>query len=90
MTAVPEQLLKSVFGFPEFRPGQKEIVDRLLVGTHTLSVLPTAAGKSICYQIPALIADQLTVVISPLVALMDDQVAGLRSLSGSVSATGTA
>jgi len=79
MTAAPEQLLESVFGFPAFRPGQKEIVDRLLDGTHTLSVMPTGAGKSICYQIPALIADRLTVVVSPLVALMDDQVAGLRA-----------
>ena len=79
MTAAPEQLLESVFGFPAFRPGQKEIVDRLLKGTNTLSVMPTGAGKSICYQLPALIAEQLTVVISPLVALMDDQVAGLRA-----------
>ena len=79
MTALPEQLLESVFGFPAFRPGQKEIVDRLLEGTHTLSVMPTGAGKSICYQLPALIAEQLTVVVSPLVALMDDQVAGLRA-----------
>lgn len=79
MTAAPEQLLESVFGFPAFRPGQKEIVDRLLEGTHTLSVMPTGAGKSICYQLPALIAEHLTVVISPLVALMDDQVAGLRA-----------
>lgn len=79
MPAEPEQLLKSVFGFPEFRPGQKEIVDRLLEGTHTLSVMPTGAGKSICYQLPALLAKQLTVVVSPLVALMDDQVAGLRA-----------
>tara|TARA_R110002110_G_scaffold260260_1_gene475893 strand:- start:77051 stop:78841 length:1791 start_codon:yes stop_codon:yes gene_type:complete len=79
MAAAPEQLLESVFGFPAFRPGQKEIVDRLLDGTHTLSVMPTGAGKSICYQLPALIADQLTVVVSPLVALMDDQVAGLHA-----------
>ena len=79
MTAAPEQLLESVFGFPAFRPGQKEIVDRLLKGTNTLSVMPTGAGKSICYQLPALIAEHLTVVISPLVALMDDQVAGLRA-----------
>jgi ATP-dependent DNA helicase RecQ len=79
MTAAPEQLLSSVFGFPAFRPGQKEIVDRLLEGTHTLSVMPTGAGKSLCYQIPALIADHLTIVVSPLVALMDDQVAGLRA-----------
>lgn len=79
MTASPEQLLESVFGFPAFRPGQREIVDRLLGGTHTLSVMPTGAGKSICYQVPALIADGLTVVVSPLVALMDDQVAGLHA-----------
>mgnify|MGYP001228428860 FL=1 len=79
MIAAPEQLLESVFGFPAFRPGQKEIVDRLLKGTNTLSVMPTGAGKSICYQLPALIAEHLTVVISPLVALMDDQVAGLRA-----------
>ena len=79
MTSAPEQILESVFGFPAFRPGQREIVDRLINGTHTLSVMPTGAGKSICYQLPALIAKQLTVVISPLVALMDDQVAGLRA-----------
>ena len=79
MSAAPEQILQSVFGFPAFRPGQREIVDRLIDGTHTLSVMPTGAGKSICYQLPALIAKHLTVVISPLVALMDDQVAGLRA-----------
>ena len=79
MSAAPEQILRSVFGFPAFRPGQREIVDRLIDGTHTLSVMPTGAGKSICYQLPALIAKHLTVVISPLVALMDDQVAGLRT-----------
>jgi len=77
--ATPEAILDSVFGFPAFRPGQREIVDRLIEGTNTLSVMPTGAGKSICYQLPALIADRLTVVISPLVALMDDQVAGLRA-----------
>lgn len=79
MTAAPEQLLESVFGLPAFRPGQREIVDRLLNGTHTLSVMPTGAGKSICYQVPALITEGLTVVVSPLVALMDDQVAGLHA-----------
>ncbi len=79
MSLTPETVLESVFGFPAFRPGQREIVDRLLDGTNTLSVMPTGAGKSICYQLPALIVDRLTVVISPLVALMDDQVAGLRA-----------
>ncbi len=77
MTDAPLQVLKSVFGFPAFRPGQQEIVDRLLAGTHTLCVMPTGAGKSLCYQLPALILERLTVVVSPLVALMDDQVAGL-------------
>ena len=79
MIASPEKLLKSIFGFPTFRPGQREIVDRLLKGTHTLSIMPTGAGKSICYQIPALISDRLTVVVSPLIALMNDQVAGLHA-----------
>ena len=79
MSLTPETVLESVFGFPAFRPGQREIVDRMLDGTNTLSVMPTGAGKSICYQLPALIVDRLTVVISPLVALMDDQVAGLRA-----------
>jgi ATP-dependent DNA helicase RecQ len=74
-----EDLLQSVFGFPDFRPGQREIVDRLLNRTHTLAVMPTGFGKSLCYQLPALIHDRITVVISPLVALMDDQVAGLRA-----------
>ena len=72
-------LLNSVFGFPGFRPGQEEIIDRLLNGTHTLCVMPTGSGKSLCYQLPSLILDRMTVVISPLVALMDDQVAGLRA-----------
>lgn len=75
----PKTFLKSVFGFPAFRPGQSEIVDRLLAGTHTLCVMPTGSGKSLCYQLPALILDGLTVVVSPLVALMDDQVAALRA-----------
>lgn len=77
VTDTPLKLLNSVFGFLAFRPGQQEIVDRLLAGTHTLCVMPTGSGKSLCYQLPALMFDRLTVVVSPLVALMDDQVAGL-------------
>ena len=53
MSVAPEQILESVFGFPAFRLGQREIVERLINGTHTLSVMPTGAGKSICYQLPA-------------------------------------
>ena len=75
-----EDLLHSVFGLQAFRPGQAEIVGRLLDRGNTLVVMPTGAGKSLCYQIPALVFDGLTIVISPLVALMDDQVAALRAL----------
>lgn len=74
-----ETLLETIFGFSGFRPGQQEIVDGLLSGTNTLAVMPTGSGKSLCYQIPALLLDKLTIVVSPLVALMNDQVAGLRA-----------
>ena len=79
MTADPEKILRDVFGFDSFRPGQREIVDKLLSGRHVLAVMPTGAGKSLCYQVPALLQDGLTVVISPLVALIDDQVAALQA-----------
>jgi len=73
--------LGRVFGFPDFRPGQAEAVGALLSGQDVLAVMPTGAGKSLCYQVPALVMGGLTVVVSPLVALMEDQVAALR-LSG--------
>lgn len=73
------QILKNVFGYAAFRPGQEEIVDLLASGGSALVVMPTGAGKSLCYQIPALLSNRLTVVVSPLVALMDDQVAALRA-----------
>ncbi len=79
MTTDPEQILHDVFGFQGFRPGQREIVDKLLAGRNVLAVMPTGAGKSLCYQVPALIQDGLTVVVSPLVALIDDQVAALQA-----------
>ncbi|MEI9929517.1 MAG: RecQ family ATP-dependent DNA helicase [Rhizomicrobium sp.] len=71
-------ILKDVFGFDDFRPGQEEAIDALLSGGHVLTVMPTGSGKSLCYQIPALILGGLTIVVSPLVALMQDQVAALR------------
>ena len=75
--AVPAQaydLLTQVFGFADFRDGQTEVVSRLLAGRSTLAVFPTGGGKSLCYQLPALILDGLTVVVSPLIALMKDQI----------------
>ncbi len=79
MSQTAAQILHDIFGYGAFRPGQEEIVERLVSGKNTLAVMPTGAGKSLCYQIPALLLDRLTVVVSPLVALMDDQVAGLRA-----------
>ena len=75
----PEQVLQGAFGFNDFRPGQREIIDLLISGRNVLAVMPTGAGKSMCYQIPAVLSDKLTIVVSPLIALMDDQVAGLRA-----------
>lgn len=69
-----EHKLKEVFGYDTFRPHQREIAESFLAGRDTLAVLPTGAGKSLCYQLPALVRDGLTVVVSPLIALMKDQV----------------
>src|SRR3569832_2909459 len=72
------RVLKDVFGFDDFRPGQATVIEALLSGRHVLAVMPTGAGKSLCYQVPALVKGGLTIVVSPLVALMQDQVAALR------------
>ncbi|RJT31934.1 DNA helicase RecQ [Mesorhizobium waimense] len=72
------RVLKDVFGFDDFRPGQAAVTEALLAGRHVLAVMPTGAGKSLCYQVPALVLGGLTIVVSPLVALMQDQVAALR------------
>ena len=74
------ELLHSVFGFPDFRPGQAEIVAAVLQGQNTLAIMPTGGGKSLCFQLPALCRDGVTVVISPLIALMRDQVRALRAV----------
>lgn len=71
-------LLRDVFGFDGFRPGQGEIVEAVARGENVLAIMPTGGGKSLCFQLPALIRDGVTVVISPLIALMRDQVRGLR------------
>src|SRR6056297_2205272 len=72
-------LLRDVFGFDAFRPGQEEIVHTVATGCNTLAIMPTGGGKSLCFQLPALLRDGVTVVISPLIALMRDQVRGLRA-----------
>ncbi len=71
-------LLRDVFGFDAYRPGQQEIVEAVVDGRNTLAIMPTGGGKSLCFQLPALVRDGVTVVISPLIALMRDQVRGLR------------
>ncbi len=80
------KILRDVFGYDAFRPGQEAIVDSLLAGRNVLAVMPTGAGKSLCFQIPALVKNALTIVVSPLVALMQDQVAALK-LSGVAAET---
>ncbi len=77
-TGTAEAVLREVFGFEDFRPGQKAAIEALLSGRHALTVMPTGSGKSLCFQIPALVMDGLTVVVSPLIALMQDQVSALK------------
>ncbi|WP_407048939.1 DNA helicase RecQ [Methyloraptor flagellatus] len=72
-------VLHEVFGYTDFRPGQDEIVAAVLEGRDVLAVMPTGAGKSMCYQLPAIVRENLTVVVSPLIALMRNQVAQLRA-----------
>jgi ATP-dependent DNA helicase RecQ len=78
MPPQPDDILHRVYGFPDFRPGQREIVDAVLAGRNTLAIMPTGGGKSLCFQLPALCRDGVTLVISPLIALMRDQVRALR------------
>jgi ATP-dependent DNA helicase RecQ len=77
MTETARRVLSDRFGFDEFRPGQERVIDALLAGRSALAVFPTGGGKSLCYQLPALLLDGLTVVVSPLIALMKDQIDAL-------------
>src|SRR6056297_3476126 len=79
-------LLRDSFGFDAFRPGQEDIVDAVAQGDNVLAIMPTGGGKSLCFQLPALMRDGLTVVISPLIALMRDQVRALRAAGVSAGA----
>jgi ATP-dependent DNA helicase RecQ len=85
-----EGVLKSVFGYDTFRPGQAEIVGSVLAGEDVFAVMPTGSGKSLCYQLPAIVEGGLTLVVSPLIALMRDQVEQMRSLGVAAAALNSA
>lgn len=74
----PEKVLKQTFGYDSFRPGQKRVIDLVLNRQNVLAVMPTGAGKSLCYQVPALMNSGITLVISPLISLMKDQIDALK------------
>lgn len=78
MSLSPQEVLQKYWGYPDFRPGQREIIDAVLAGHDTLALLPTGSGKSICFQLPALARQGVTLVVSPLIALMKDQVRQLK------------
>ena len=74
-----QTLLRDVFGFDAFRPGQEDVVEAVVEGHNVLAIMPTGGGKSLCFQIPALLREGVTLVVSPLIALMRDQVRGLQA-----------
>lgn len=76
--ADPLSILKTVYGYDTFRGRQREIIEHVVAGNHALVLMPTGGGKSLCYQIPALARPGIGLVVSPLIALMEDQVAALR------------
>jgi len=85
-----ERSLRTTFGFEGFRPGQADIIAAVLDGRDVLAVMPTGSGKSLCYQLPALLREGLTIVVSPLIALMRNQVAQLRGYGIAAAALNSA
>ena len=80
VVAVDPETYLPLFGLKSFRTGQREVINEVLAGKDCLSIMPTGGGKSLCYQLPAVARDGLTLVISPLIALMKDQVDSLQAL----------
>ena len=75
-----QNILKTYFGYDEFRNGQDKLIESIIEGRDALGIMPTGGGKSICYQLPAIALDGITIVISPLISLMKDQVDSLNEL----------
>ncbi|MEG0080247.1 DEAD/DEAH box helicase, partial [Enterococcus sp.] len=74
------EVLEKYYGYKEFRKGQREVIENILSGNDVLTIMSTGSGKSICYQVPALVLEGLTIVISPLISLMKDQVDAMRDM----------
>lgn len=75
-----EEILRQLYGYDSFRPGQEELIEAVLGGRDVFGIMPTGAGKSVCYQVPALLLPGITLVVSPLISLMKDQVTALNQM----------
>ncbi len=84
------EALNRVYGFADFRPGQEEVLSAILAGDDVMAIMPTGSGKSLLFQLPAILGEGLTVVVSPLIALMRDQVAQMREYGVAAAALNSA